>query len=80
MSIGRERVGFVGLGMMGFPMASNILKAGHQLVAYDVDNEKNGRIAALGATIGAGPADIARQCAEASWAEAEAGLHFQYDG
>ena len=35
---GREKtVGFVGLGMMGGPMAANILKAGYPLVIYDVD-------------------------------------------
>ena len=39
--------------MMGGPMAANILKAGHPLVAYDIDHKKNTRIAALGAQIGA---------------------------
>ena len=52
-------VGFVGLGMMGGPMAANILKAGHPLVAYDIDREKNERVAALGAQIASGPADVA---------------------
>jgi lactate dehydrogenase-like 2-hydroxyacid dehydrogenase len=56
----REKtVGFVGLGMMGGPMAANILKAGHPLVAYDIDREKNASIAALGAQMGSGPADVA---------------------
>jgi 3-hydroxyisobutyrate dehydrogenase-like beta-hydroxyacid dehydrogenase len=52
-------VGFVGLGMMGGPMAANILKAGHPLVAYDIDPAKNERFAALGAQIASGPADVA---------------------
>ena len=52
-------VGFVGLGMMGGPIAANILKAGHPLVAYDVDREKSERIAALGAQLASGPADVA---------------------
>lgn len=57
----REKtVGFVGLGVMGGPMAANILKAGHKLVAYDIDSRKNERIAALGAQIASGPADVAR--------------------
>lgn len=30
-----ERVGFVGLGIMGKPMAKNLIKAGHQLVVYE---------------------------------------------
>ena len=56
----REKtVGFVGLGMMGGPMAANILKAGHPLVAYDIDDEKNTRFAELGAEIGSGAADVA---------------------
>jgi 3-hydroxyisobutyrate dehydrogenase-like beta-hydroxyacid dehydrogenase len=53
--------GFVGLGMMGSPMAENILKAGHPLVAYDIDPEKNARIAGLGAQIASGPAEVARR-------------------
>jgi 3-hydroxyisobutyrate dehydrogenase-like beta-hydroxyacid dehydrogenase len=62
MSARQDNVGFVGLGMMGFPMASNILKAARHVVAYDVDAAKNDRIKALGAEIGAGPADLARRC------------------
>ncbi len=30
-----EKVGFIGLGIMGKPMAKNLIKAGHQLVIYD---------------------------------------------
>jgi 3-hydroxyisobutyrate dehydrogenase len=30
------RVGFIGLGNMGLPMAKNLLKAGHELAGYDV--------------------------------------------
>jgi 3-hydroxyisobutyrate dehydrogenase len=30
------KIGFIGLGNMGGPMAANLLKAGHQVVAYDV--------------------------------------------
>ena len=54
-------VGFVGLGDMGAPMAANILKAGHPLVAYDIQPAKNERIAALGAQVASGPADVARR-------------------
>jgi len=31
------QIGFAGLGRMGFPMARNLVKAGHQVTAYDVD-------------------------------------------
>ena len=54
-------VGFVGLGDMGAPMAANVLKAGRPLIAYDIAPSKNERIAALGAQIASGPADVARR-------------------
>jgi len=31
------RVGFIGIGVMGWPMASNVLKAGHDLTVFDLD-------------------------------------------
>jgi 2-hydroxy-3-oxopropionate reductase len=31
-----ERIGFIGLGIMGKPMAKNLVKAGHSLVVFDV--------------------------------------------
>lgn len=52
-------VGFVGLGVMGGGMAANLLKAGHRLVAYDIDPAKNERFAGLGARIANGPAAVA---------------------
>jgi 3-hydroxyisobutyrate dehydrogenase len=54
-------VGFVGLGMMGGPMAENILKKGHSLIAYDIDRQKVDRFVELGAERGTGPADISRR-------------------
>lgn len=43
-------VGFVGTGNMGFPMARNILKAGHQLTVWDVRPEATAELERLGAT------------------------------
>jgi 2-hydroxy-3-oxopropionate reductase len=34
-----KQIGFIGLGIMGKPMALNILKAGYQLTVYDVNPE-----------------------------------------
>ena len=31
-----NKIGFVGLGIMGKPMSKNLLKAGHKLVVYDI--------------------------------------------
>jgi 3-hydroxyisobutyrate dehydrogenase len=39
------RVGFVGIGNMGWPMASHIAEAGHELTVYDVDFAKATRFA-----------------------------------
>jgi 3-hydroxyisobutyrate dehydrogenase len=33
------RVGFIGIGVMGWPMASNILKGGHDLTVFDLDQD-----------------------------------------
>ena len=33
------RVGFIGLGNMGGPMALNLIKAGHSLIVFDVRRE-----------------------------------------
>lgn len=50
------RVAFIGLGTMGLPMARNLLAAGHELVAVDVDPA---RAALLGAPVAATPAEAA---------------------
>jgi 3-hydroxyisobutyrate dehydrogenase-like beta-hydroxyacid dehydrogenase len=56
-----DTVGFIGLGRMGSGMATNILKAGHSLVVYDIDEARTREFAALGAKVATGPADAARQ-------------------
>ena len=42
-------VGFVGTGNMGFPMAANILKAGHQMTVWDVRPEATVELERVGA-------------------------------
>jgi 2-hydroxy-3-oxopropionate reductase len=42
------KVGFVGLGIMGKPMARNLMKAGHELFVYDITPESVAAIAADG--------------------------------
>ena len=39
------RVGFIGIGNMGWPMASHIAQAGHELTVFDVDAAKTTRFA-----------------------------------
>ena len=38
-----NKIGFVGLGIMGKPMSKNLLKAGHKLVVYDIVPAARGR-------------------------------------
>ena len=60
MSDRNNKVGFIGMGMMGGGMAANLLKADFDMVAYDIDPLKNERFAGLGATIANGPAGVAQ--------------------
>lgn len=46
---------------MGFPMAHNLLKAGHQIVCFDADARQVDKLAALGATPAKSVADLASQ-------------------
>jgi 2-hydroxy-3-oxopropionate reductase len=55
-----ERIGFIGLGIMGKPMARNLLKAGFSVVVY---NRSQGAIAEL-TQAGAIPANSPRHVAE----------------
>jgi len=45
----KMKIGFVGLGIMGKPMAKNLLKAGYQLVVYDIVAAAVKEVAAAGA-------------------------------
>jgi 3-hydroxyisobutyrate dehydrogenase len=53
------RVGFAGIGNMGWPMAKNILSAGHTLSVFDVDSARAQQFAAeVGGTAAASPAAL----------------------
>ena len=55
------KIGFIGLGIMGKPMAKNLLKAGHEVVCYDVVKENVEQVVAAGAKVGKSAADVAGQ-------------------
>lgn len=55
----KERVGFVGMGIMGARMAANILKAGYPLTAWNRDRKKCGPLEAAGADIASTLAELA---------------------
>jgi 3-hydroxyisobutyrate dehydrogenase len=44
------RIGFIGLGNMGLPMAQNLLKAGHAVQGFDVSAGQAEKLAAAGGT------------------------------
>jgi 3-hydroxyisobutyrate dehydrogenase len=54
------RIGFVGLGNMGGPMAMNLIRAGHRLVVNDIDPAATARHREQGAVWADTPADVAR--------------------
>ncbi|MFW5823797.1 MAG: 3-hydroxyisobutyrate dehydrogenase [Marinobacter sp.] len=58
------KIGFIGLGNMGAPMASNLLKAGHELVVSDLVKAAVDRAVSEGATAAADIATVARCGAE----------------
>jgi 3-hydroxyisobutyrate dehydrogenase-like beta-hydroxyacid dehydrogenase len=56
-----ETIGFIGLGVMGKPMAKNLMKGGHALVVYNRSRASVDELKAAGAAAAASPADVARQ-------------------
>ncbi len=54
------KIGFVGLGVMGFGMAANILKAGYDLSVFDVNEEKKQMLAQKGAKAMSSAKEVAR--------------------
>jgi 2-hydroxy-3-oxopropionate reductase len=55
------RIGFIGLGIMGSPMARNLIKAGRELVVYDVVAERVTDVVRAGARAGTSSKDVASQ-------------------
>jgi 2-hydroxy-3-oxopropionate reductase len=56
------KIGFVGLGIMGKPMAKNLVAAGHELTVFDINASPVRELAALGAAAGSSPKDVASKC------------------
>ena len=55
------QIGFIGLGMMGAGMASNLQKAGHQLIVHDLSRQAASRHLANGATWAESPRAVAER-------------------
>ncbi len=52
------KVGFVGLGVMGGPMAANILKHGHELTVFDLSQQAVDRLVQAGAKAAKTPREV----------------------
>src|SRR5690348_14005322 len=57
----KPRVGVIGLGLMGAPMAANFMKAGFPVTVWNRTAEKSQKLAKIGATVAASPAELAGQ-------------------
>jgi 2-hydroxy-3-oxopropionate reductase len=56
-----KKIGFIGLGIMGKPMAMNLIKAGYNLIVYDIRPEPVKEVVAAGAKEGKSSKDVATQ-------------------
>ena len=54
-----DRVGFVGLGIMGKPMARNLMDAGYELTVHNRSPEKAEELGEAGASVAASPKEVA---------------------
>ena len=53
------KIGFIGLGLMGRPMAANLLKAGYELTVWNRTASRADSLVAAGAKLAAAPRDLA---------------------
>ncbi len=56
-----KNIGFIGLGIMGCPMAKNLLKKGYSLTVYDIVSEKVDDLVEAGAKAGSSNKDVAEK-------------------
>ncbi len=56
-----DTVGFIGLGIMGKPMAKNLMDAGQELVVFNRTREKAEELAGDGATVAGSPREVAER-------------------
>lgn len=57
----KERIGFIGLGIMGRPMARNLLKAGYSLTVHNRSRPAVDELTSAGAADGRSPRGVAQQ-------------------
>jgi 2-hydroxy-3-oxopropionate reductase len=57
-----SRIGFIGLGLMGKPMAKNLLKAGYPVTVFNRSPAPMDELAAAGARLATSPMHLAQEC------------------
>jgi len=57
-----KKLGFIGIGIMGKPMAKNLIDAGYQIVAYNRGKEALEKIVSYGAERASSSKEVASQC------------------
>lgn len=55
----RKLIGFIGVGVMGRPMARRLIEAGHALVVFDRDDRAMAELAAIGARVAKSVREVA---------------------
>lgn len=56
----KPKIGFMGLGIMGTPMATNLLKAGYPVMVYNRSPEKSAPLVKQGAALASAPKTLAK--------------------
>src|ERR1700686_5015185 len=56
------KIGFIGVGNIGAPIAGQLLAAGHQLLVHDIRRAAAGGLLAAGAEWAESPGSLAAQC------------------
>ena len=56
------KIGFIGLGIMGKPMVKNLLKAGHEILAFDIVQSHVDSVMEFGVKEASSPAEVAKEC------------------
>ncbi|PSN52405.1 3-hydroxyisobutyrate dehydrogenase [Blattella germanica] len=57
----KTKIGFIGLGNMGSPMAKNVISKGHDVIVYDVKKESLVDLQEHGAQVTNSPKDVAEE-------------------
>lgn len=56
------KIGFIGLGIMGKPMAMNLLKAGYEVIVFDINEKSVNEVVGAGALSVLSSKEVAKQC------------------